>query len=156
MIFSIIWCIWNITPQWRTLTISLHVLVSKFANTGAVFSISTYFHIYDLYQWIIFFLGFSTESKTCQSIIMIKIYLSKCKDYQKFHKWGGGDGGGGDTVFLNMIIYIDRWVRARKLIEKSPVPTSFDLLVVCKVIDTWSQFLFFTWFDRSVSFPNIN
>ena len=36
-IFSILWFIWNITPQWRRLTISLHELASKFAHTCACF-----------------------------------------------------------------------------------------------------------------------
>ena len=43
--------------------ISLHELASKFAHTWAC--IFFYFHIasiYDLYQRIAFFLGFSTES----------------------------------------------------------------------------------------------
>ena len=88
-IFSIIWSIWNITPQWRTLTISLHELASKFARTWACFF--SYFHIasiYDLYQWVAFFLGFSTESYNCQLKILIKIYLNICKGYQNVTNGG--------------------------------------------------------------------
>ena len=34
-IFSMMWCIWNITPPWRTLTISLNELASKFTHSWA-------------------------------------------------------------------------------------------------------------------------
>ena len=49
-IFSILWFIWNITPQWRRLTISLHELASKFAHTCACFFFFFNFHITSMYM----------------------------------------------------------------------------------------------------------
>ena len=49
-IFSILWFIWNITPQWRRLTISLHELASKFAHTCACFLFFFNFHITSMYM----------------------------------------------------------------------------------------------------------
>ena len=56
-IFSVIWCIWNITPQRRALTISLHELGSKFAHTCELFF--SYLHIASIYMtyingWLFF------------------------------------------------------------------------------------------------------
>ena len=66
-IFSIIWCIWNINPKWKTLTISLHELNSKFAHIWAFFFLILFphsLHIYDLYQWTaFFFLAFPRHPK---------------------------------------------------------------------------------------------
>ena len=72
-IFSITWYIWNITPEWKTLTITLQIC-SHLSLFFFLFPHSL--HIHDLYQWTAFFLGFSTETQTCQLKILIKIYLS--------------------------------------------------------------------------------
>ena len=83
-ILSIKWCIWNITSEWTTLTISLHELASKFAHTWAWFFFN--FHGASIYTNYInghhFFLAFPWNLK----LISGRYWLKFISAYKKVTK----------------------------------------------------------------------
>ena len=93
-IVSIALCIWNITPQWRTLTISLHELASNCSHLSLHFFLFPHsLYIYNFYQWIAFFswlphgiINLSVEDihfLTWSSYTSLQKYTSKCNNFRK-------------------------------------------------------------------------
>ena len=74
---SLIWWIWNITRGWRTLTSNLHELASKFCSqlSWFLFLFPQSLHIYDLYQWIAFFLVINLSVEDIDQNLSQHVYI---------------------------------------------------------------------------------